>query len=92
MLTTLPPFCAVVMKSGYFNFLEPSGPLQACNGTYLFLKLRYKPMGQVGVGEGKQTNVTRDTFWSPDITWDLNQRGYEGLDLWLGGGYKNVYT
>jgi hypothetical protein len=32
-LTTLPQFCAVVMKSGNLNFLEPSGPLQACNGT-----------------------------------------------------------
>ena len=32
-LTTLPPSCAVVMKSGNLNFLEPSGPLQACNGT-----------------------------------------------------------
>jgi len=31
-LTTLPPSCAVVMKSGNLNFLEPSGPLQACNG------------------------------------------------------------
>ena len=34
-LTTLPPSCAVVMKSGNLNFLEPSGPLQACNGTAL---------------------------------------------------------
>ena len=33
--TTLPPSCAVVMKSGNLNFLEPSGPLQACNGTDL---------------------------------------------------------
>ena len=33
-LTTLPPSCAVV-KSGNRNFLEPSGPLQACNGTTL---------------------------------------------------------
>jgi len=32
-LTTLPPSCAVVMKSGNLNFLEPSGPLQACIGT-----------------------------------------------------------
>jgi len=31
-LTTLPPFCTV-MKSGELKFLEPSGPLQACNGT-----------------------------------------------------------
>ena len=39
-LTTLPPSCAVVMNSGNLKFLEPSGPLQACNGTdlpfYLF--------------------------------------------------------
>jgi hypothetical protein len=34
-LTTLPPSCAVVMKSGNLNLLEPSGPLQACNGTAL---------------------------------------------------------
>jgi len=34
-LTTLPPSCAVVTKSGSLNFLEPSGPVQACNGTAL---------------------------------------------------------
>jgi hypothetical protein len=34
-LTTLPPSCAVVMKCGNLNFLEPSGPLQASNGTAL---------------------------------------------------------
>jgi hypothetical protein len=34
-LTTLPPSCAVVMESGNLNFLEPSGPLQAYNGTAL---------------------------------------------------------
>jgi len=34
MLTTLPPSCGV-MKSGNLNFLETSGPLQACNGTAL---------------------------------------------------------
>jgi len=32
MLTSLPPSCAVVMKSGNLKFLEPSGPLQACKG------------------------------------------------------------
>jgi len=36
---TLPPSCAVVMKSGNLNFPEPSGPLQACNGTALPLPL-----------------------------------------------------
>ena len=34
-LTTLSPSCAVVTKSGNLNFLEPSGPLQACKGTPL---------------------------------------------------------
>jgi len=31
------------MKSGNLNFLEPSGPLQACNGTALALYL-FTPM------------------------------------------------
>ena len=31
----LPLSCAVVTKSGNLNFLEPSGPVQACNGTAL---------------------------------------------------------
>ena len=34
-----PPSCAVVMKSGNLNLLEPSGPLQACNGTVVRLPL-----------------------------------------------------
>jgi hypothetical protein len=38
-LTTLPPSCAAVKKSGNLNSLEPSGPLQACNGTALPLLL-----------------------------------------------------
>jgi len=31
----LPPSYAVVMKSANLSFLEPSGPVQACNGTAL---------------------------------------------------------
>jgi hypothetical protein len=38
-LTTLPPSCAVVKKSGNLKFLETSGPLQACNVTALPLPL-----------------------------------------------------
>ena len=34
-LTTLPPSCAVVMKSGNLNFLESSGSVKACNATAL---------------------------------------------------------
>ena len=33
-LTTLPSSCAVVIKTGNFNFLEPSGPLQAFTFTF----------------------------------------------------------
>jgi len=40
-LTTLPLSCAVVMKSGNLNFLEPCGPLQACNGTAVPYMLYY---------------------------------------------------
>ena len=31
----LPPSCAVVTKSGSLSVLEPSGPVQPCNGTAL---------------------------------------------------------
>jgi hypothetical protein len=35
----LAPSCAVVMKSGGLNLLEPCGPVQTCNGTALPLCL-----------------------------------------------------
>ena len=31
----LPPYCAVVTKSGSLNFSEPSCPVQACYGIAL---------------------------------------------------------
>ena len=36
------------MKSGNLNFLEPSGPLQACNGTALlyFTNLSFTNLGE----------------------------------------------
>ena len=46
-LITLPPSRAVVMKSGNFNFLEPFGPLQACNGTALPLPFTIGMRGAV---------------------------------------------
>jgi len=39
---TLPPSCASVLKSGSLNLLEPSGPVQACNGIALPLPLYTK--------------------------------------------------
>jgi hypothetical protein len=45
-LITLPPSCAVVMKSGNLNLLEPSGPLQACNGTKSWLSTEDIDLGR----------------------------------------------
>jgi len=42
-LTTLPPSCVVVTKSGSLNFLETSGPVQACNGTGLPKAYKNRP-------------------------------------------------
>ena len=39
---SLPPSCAVVMKSGNLKFLEPSGSLQACNGTAFTILYTYR--------------------------------------------------
>ena len=38
-LTTLPPYVPIVLKSGSLNILEPSGPVQACNGIAFLLYL-----------------------------------------------------
>jgi hypothetical protein len=45
-LTTLPPSCAVVTKSGSLNLLEPSGPVQVCNGNALhfYLAINMRPI------------------------------------------------
>ena len=44
----LPPSCAVFMKSGNVNFLEPSGPVEACNGTALPLHWSFRSWFAVG--------------------------------------------
>jgi hypothetical protein len=51
-LTTLPPSCAVVMKSGNLNFLEPSRSLQACNGIALPLYIVVKALRHKLAGRG----------------------------------------
>ena len=52
-LTTLPPSSAVVMKSGNLNFLQPAGPLQACNGTALPLPFCDSLRKKLGYGRRK---------------------------------------
>ena len=49
-LTTFPTSCAIVMKCGNLYFLEPSGPLQASNGTALTYLRRARchfPQGRI---------------------------------------------
>jgi hypothetical protein len=56
-LTNLPPSCAVVKKSGNLNFLETSGPLQACNGAALPLPYHHTvPLSR---------NLGTLTSWNP---------------------------
>ena len=58
-LTTLPPSCDV-MKSGNLNFLEPSGPLHACNGTalplpFFYMRYHFQPKSEKTCEWNKQT-------------------------------------
>jgi len=65
-LTTLPPSCAVVTKSGNLNFLEPSGSLQACNGTaVLTLKSR---------GSSSDVIIPSKMSWPGHITGTAEKR------------------
>ena len=51
----LPPSCAVVTKSGSLYFLEPSGPVQACNRAALSL---YPTPCSLGINDsGNMTRV-----------------------------------
>ena len=51
------------MKSGNLNFLEPSGPLQACNGIALPLQARHIGFGCVCVwGEVNRFNQLTDFY------------------------------
>ena len=89
-LTTLPPSCAVVMKSDNLNFLEPSGPLQACNGTALPLPfLRYdikKPKMRGHTVSHAHPAVT--SHWTSCISdstmWDNFVSGCTYWSDWLG--------
>ena len=57
-LTTLPPSCAVVMKSGNLKFLEPSGPLQAC-----FLRLSNPSPNQEVQYEKSILDTSGEDYW-----------------------------
>jgi len=65
-LTILPPSCAVIMKSGNLNFLERSGPLQACKGTALaftfttFQNQHWSDQTQYSDTSANEDNLFRD--------------------------------
>jgi hypothetical protein len=65
------------MKSGNLNFLEPSGPLQACNGT----ALPFFIIDLTGEWRGMHDNELHDIFSSPDIVRLVSSRRMEWL--WL---------
>jgi len=57
-LTTLPPSCAVVTKSGNLKFLEPFGSLQVCNEIALPLPLAFHFSMWMGF-QKERTNPTQ---------------------------------
>jgi hypothetical protein len=65
-LTTLPPSCAVVMKSGNLNFLEPFGPLPACFTFFRYAWTR-------NLYKATITDITRNLYKATitDITRNL---------------------
>ena len=75
----LPPSCAVVTKSGSLNFLEPSGPVQACNGTDLLYICQHNDnlLDRIGYmfrlvhrsSSGLQQNKSKVVlkYWDPNI-------------------------
>jgi len=60
-LTNLPPSCAVVTKSGSLNFLDPSGTVQACNGTALYAD---KHVGRAWISFRYLSSYNRCSHWS----------------------------
>jgi hypothetical protein len=77
-LTTLSPCCAVVKKSGNLNFLEPSGPFQASNGTALPLHTALKY-----VVSALSILVTSTlTLFVPCVLIELNHSWHQRMHLW----------
>ena len=69
---TLPPPCAVVMKCGNLNYLEPSEPLQACNGTDLPLPLPFLDIGEWLISLPGRFHLVKETCTCQALVWGLN--------------------
>jgi len=68
----LPPSCAVVTKSGNLNFLEPSGPVQACNGTALPFHVNKKYSREITQNESSTPLI-------PSSDWTRSNSCYSDL-------------
>ena len=81
-LTTLPPSFAFVMKSGKLNFLEHSGPLQACNGNALPLlfkvQLTLREERRLGVFENRVLRRIFEPMWD-EVTGEWRKLHIEEL-------------
>ena len=67
------------MKSGNLNFLEPSGPLQACNGTDLPLTIlhTYLPMKM------EQIECSETSAYKIQTPGNYREESIQQLKLWL---------
>ena len=63
-LTTLPPSWANCLDSGSLNLLEPSGPVQACNGIALPL---LKTMSHYLMLQLVRYNTSIKQFYAPKV-------------------------
>jgi hypothetical protein len=77
------------MKSGNLNFLEPSGPLQACKGT-AFYNIWSKrgdcgPGSAVGIATGYGLDGPGIFHTRPDRPWGPSSLLYNGYRVFPGG-------
>ena len=82
-LTTLPPTCAIVMKSGNLNFLEPSGPVQASNGTSLYLPFTLSLTSALDVGGWSTPRPSRFTPMADPVP-TVQEAGWAPGQIWAG--------
>ena len=64
------------MKSGNLNFLEPSGPLQTCNGTTLPLPFTYSGNQVQNFQENFLVPTSRQTVMKTEILGYFEMFGY----------------
>ena len=81
-LTTLPPSCAVVAKSGSLNFVEPSGPVTGllyrifwCVGTNVSEKLLPTYSEHILLCNLESNLICRSCSYSPQSSVNVNAEG-----------------